>query len=154
MRGIAVEQNQKKTIEEALESDGVYVSTTSGVSMWPLFADRRDTVIISPVKGRLKKYDLPLYKRGDRYILHRVVKVLPDSYVMLGDNCMQKEYGITDGDLVGVMTAYYRKDRYGTPQGIAYRIYVRFWYHIRGIRNLIKRVYWRLTRKKGQKNSL
>ena len=139
-----MEEKQKKSIEEVLSSEGVYISTTSGVSMRPLFYDRRDTVIISPAKGRLKKYDLPLYKRGDRYILHRVIKVLPDSYVMLGDNCVSKEYGITDADIVGVMTAYYRKDRYGTPKDLGYRIYVRFWYYTYPLRKLIKTTWWKI----------
>ena len=31
---------------------------------------------------RLKKYDVPLYRRGADYVLHRVVKVLPESYVI------------------------------------------------------------------------
>ena len=150
--GIAVEDKQKKSIEEVLNSKGVYVSTTSGVSMRPLFYDRRDTVIISPVKGRLQKYDLPLYKRGDRYILHRVIKVLPDSYVMLGDNCVSKEYGITDADIVGVMTAYYRKDRYGTPKDLGYRLYVRFWYYTHPIRIPLKKLWWKIRAKKDRSN--
>lgn len=150
--GIAVEEKQKKTIEEMLAEEGVYVSTTSGVSMRPLFADRRDTVIISPVKGRLQKYDLPLYKRGDQYILHRVIKVLPDSYVMLGDNCVSKEYGITDADIVGVMTAYYRKDRYGTPKALGYRLYVRFWYYTYPLRKLMKKIWWKIKAKKDRSN--
>ena len=139
---------EKKTIEEVLASEGVYVSTTSGVSMQPLFYDRRDTVIISPVKGRLKKYDVPLYRRGDQYILHRIVKVLPDSYVICGDNCINLEYGITDADIVGVMTAFYRKDRYGTPSDLSYRIYVFIWCHTHFLRSLCKRIWWRLKKKK------
>ena len=77
-----MENKETRSVEEALRENGVYISTTSGVSMRPLFANRRDTVIISPVNGRLKKYDVPLYRRGDQYILHRIVKVLPDSYVI------------------------------------------------------------------------
>ena len=48
------ENKETKSVEEALRENGVYISTTSGVSMCPLFANRRDTVIISPVNGRLK----------------------------------------------------------------------------------------------------
>ena len=52
--------------------------------------------------GRLKKYDVPLYKKGDSYVLHRVMEVLPDSYIIRGDNCDQKEYGITDDQILGM----------------------------------------------------
>ena len=61
------EQNQR--IEDVLETQGMYVSTTVGVSMYPMLRDRRDTVVISPCKGILQKYDVPLYRRGHNYFL-------------------------------------------------------------------------------------
>ena len=77
--------NKERTIEEVLKEDGVFVSTTAGMSMYPMLRNRRDTIIVKPYEGRLKKYDIPLYKRNGTYILHRIVKVLPDSYVICGD---------------------------------------------------------------------
>ena len=75
--------------------------------MYPMLRDRRDTIMIRPVEGRLKKYDVPLYRRGYRrgeaYVLHRIVKVLPDSYVICGDNCFKKEYGIREEQILGVL---------------------------------------------------
>lgn len=67
--------SRKLTIEEALESQGFYMSTTVGVSMFPLLRNRRDTILIRPVTEPLKKYDVPLYKRGNNYVLHRIVKI-------------------------------------------------------------------------------
>ncbi len=115
--------SEKMTIEEVIASEGRFVSTTSGVSMEPLFADRRDTIIILPPSGRLKKYDVPLYRRGEDYVLHRVVKVLEDSYVIRGDNCENNEHGITDDDIIGVLYAFYRKDKYVEVTNLRYRIY-------------------------------
>lgn len=115
--------SEKLTIEELIAAEGKFVSTTSGISMEPLFSDRRDTIIVLPPKGRLKKYDVPLYRRGDEYVLHRVVKVLPDSYVIRGDNCENNEYGITDNDIIGVLYAFYRKNKYVEVTNLRYRIY-------------------------------
>lgn len=112
-------------IEDILEKDGAFVSTTVGSSMYPMLRDRRDTVVIRKYAGRLKKYDVPLYKRNGRYILHRIVKVLPDSYIIRGDNCRRKEYGITDQDIIGVLREFYRDDKKIDMEGIAYRLYVR-----------------------------
>ena len=114
-----------KTIAQALQETGLYVGTTKGVSMEPLFRDSRDTIVIVPPTGRLKKYDVPLYRRGDDYVLHRVIKVNPDSYVICGDNCLQKEYGITDEDIVGVLTEFYRKDKHCYVTDRGYRWYAR-----------------------------
>ena len=51
----------------------MYVSTTSGVSMYPMLRNRRDTIIVKPPTAPLKKYDVPLYRRGDDYVLHRII---------------------------------------------------------------------------------
>ena len=51
-----------------------------GVSMLPMLRQGMDTVTISPIEGKLKKYDLPLYQRDNgKYVLHRVIRVA-DTY--------------------------------------------------------------------------
>lgn len=130
---------EKKTIEQAIEQEGKFVSTTSGFSMYPLLYDRRDTIIILPKNGRLKKYDVPLYRRGDAYVLHRIVKVLPDSYVICGDNCECYEYGIRDEDIIGYLAAFYRKDKYCTVDNRVYRFYSFVMVHTHHIRVFYKR---------------
>ena len=84
-----------ETMEQMLKEQGFLASTAVGISMNPMLRNRRDTILIAPVAGRLKKYDVPLYRRGDDYVLHRIVQVLPDSYVICGDNCMEREYGMS-----------------------------------------------------------
>ena len=116
---------QGTDIETILEKEGVFVSTTSGVSMYPMLRDRRDTIIVTKPDGRLKKYDVALYKRGESYVLHRVIKVLPDSYIIRGDNCLAKEYGITDGDVIGKLKSFYRKEKEINMMSISYRLYSR-----------------------------
>ncbi len=98
-------------IEDVLAREGVYVGTTAGVSMWPLLRHRRDTVVVEPCAGRLRVHDVPLYRRGDAYVLHRIVEVRPDSYVICGDNCVAKERGVTDEQILGVLAGLYRDDR-------------------------------------------
>lgn len=31
-----------------------------------------------------------------------------ENYVICGDNCLYREYGVTDEDIVGVLTGFYR----------------------------------------------
>ena len=57
------------TIEEAVAREH-FVITPHGVSMWPMIRNGKDTVLIEPVNGRLKKYDIPLYKdKRGRYVM-------------------------------------------------------------------------------------
>lgn len=116
---------QENKIEEILAREGLYVSTISGISMKPMLVNRRDTVVISPVSGRLNKYDVALYKSGGKYVLHRVVKVLPDSYIMCGDNCTLLEKGIKDEHIIGRLSEVWRGDEKLDMNSFKYRIYCR-----------------------------
>ena len=50
-----------ENIEEILSGQGFYVSTTVGMSMWPMLKNRRDRIVISPVGDRqLRPLDVPL----------------------------------------------------------------------------------------------
>lgn len=131
-------------IEEMLATEGVYVSTTVGVSMRPLLRSRRDTVIIEPVREKLKRFDLPLYKRDGEYILHRIVEVTESGYVILGDNCVAKEYNVTDKDIVGVARAFYRGNVYFTAENIIYKAYSRVWYYLYPVRMKLRGLRGRL----------
>ncbi len=134
------------SIEQAIAKEGKFVSTTSGISMKPLFADRRDTIIVLPKNGRLKKYDVPLYRRGGEYVLHRIVRVLPDSYVICGDNCENYEYGIRDEDIIGVLSAFYRKDKYCTVNNMFYRAYAVYIVNSFPVRMLYRKARRKLSR--------
>lgn len=142
--------SSKRQIEDVLAEEGLFVSTTVGVSMFPMLRNRRDTIIVMPYEGRLKKYDVPLYKRGSDYILHRIIEVLPDSYVICGDNCIQKEYGITDEQILGVLTGFYRGSKQINMDGFGYKLYVCVWcrlYPIRKIYGRMRRVAVRIWHK-------
>ena len=135
-------------IEEVLKEQGMFINTTTGYSMFPMLRDRKDTIVITPYEGRLKKFDVPLYKVEDRYILHRIIEVLPDSYVIRGDNCEMKEYGITDQDILGVLTSFYRGDKEVNMNGLGYRFYVRLWYYTFGLRKAVKFLYRKVKYRK------
>lgn len=147
---------EQRRIDDVVAQDGIYAGTTSGVSMYPMLRDRRDTIIIQPCHGRLKKYDVPLYRRGEKYVLHRIVKVLPDSYVICGDNCIRKEYGISDRQIIGVLTGFYRDGKVIDMNGYGYRFYARIWVWLYPFRVFIKLAgaAWRKVTKKAGKDEI
>lgn len=131
-------------IEDVLRQEGLYVSTTHGVSMYPLLRDGRDTVIIRPVDGRLRKYDVPLYRVGSKYVLHRIVRVLPDGYTIRGDNCLTAEH-VRDAQIIGVLTGLYRGDRAVDLSGPGYRLYCRVWCALSPLWRLYRRACGRAS---------
>ena len=111
-----------RVIEDILEKEGMYVSNTKGISMLPTLKEGRDAVVILPCTQRLKKYDVALYRRGNDYVLHRVIKVLPDSYVCRGDNCIAREYGITDANVLGKLAECHRRDKRISTDSLSFKL--------------------------------
>ena len=99
------------SIEDYLNENGTTLTYSNvGTSMMPLLRQGKDLFIVKK-KGteRCKVGDVVLYKRPpDKYVLHRVVEVRSEDYVILGDNCINREYGIRDKDILGIMTGYVR----------------------------------------------
>ncbi len=117
------------TFEEEIQRTGELVYTNVGYSMMPLIRQHRDLVVIKKPQGRCRKYDVPLYKRADgKYILHRILAVRPQDYVIRGDNCWKKEYGITDSQIVGVLSAVVRDGKTIPVTDWRYQAYARLWH--------------------------
>lgn len=102
--------NSNSTFEEILESQGRLVYTNVGTSMMPLLRQRRDLLVIVPKPaGRLRLWDVPLFKRDNgQYIMHRVLWVRKHDYLICGDNQWRIERGITDRHIIGVLEAVVR----------------------------------------------
>ena len=133
------------SFEEELEKSGKLVYTTVGVSMRPLIKQDRDIAIISKPRERLKKFDVALYKRPNgQYVLHR------DGYIILGDNCISKEYNIKDSQILGVLTSLNRNGKEIDLNSFGYKLYVRAryaHYPVRVIIHKLKRFIKRLLKR-------
>ncbi len=132
---------KKYSFEELLQKDGYLVYTNVGYSMMPLLRQRRDLIEIhAKGPGRCKKYDVVLYKRADKYILHRILKVLPEGYVIAGDHNTFLETDIKDENILGVMTRVIRDGKSITPDNVLYRMYVHLWCDFYPVRMLLIRL--------------
>lgn len=139
------------TFEELLAKDGKLVYKTRGVSMEPMLRQDRDLVIIRIPGSRLKKNDVALYKRGKDYVLHRVIEVMPDHYLIRGDNTYGLET-VPDEAVIGVLTGFQRKGKQHDVTEWGYQLYVRFWnviYPLRASYVRFRRLAIRIARKLG-----
>lgn len=114
--------------EQTLQTEGVLFYRIEGVSMQPMLRQKRDAVVLCPPQGRLRKLDVALYRRSSgKYVMHRVVRVLPEGYVIRGDNCFFDETDITDREIIGVLTAFVRRGREHQATDRLYRLYAHLW---------------------------
>ena len=112
-------------IQERLAAGESVKFTPNGISMRPMLEGGRDCVVLSPVRGKLKKYDLPLYRRDNgQYILHRIVRA-GDDYTCRGDNQLYDETGVRQEQLIAVVTSFTRNGKTYSVTDFTYRLYCR-----------------------------
>ena len=128
--------------EELLEKDGQIITHVVGTSMKPLLKDRQSIVIVEaadrvpPIKG-----DVVLYKTNNRYILHRIRKILPEEYLIRGDSTWTMEH-VPKEAILATMTGFYRKPegKLFTRNSLSYRFYLALLPCIRVIRKYGSRI--------------
>lgn len=137
-------------IGEYIEENGEAIITPVGTSMWPMLRSRRDTVLLTKPRGRLKKYDLPVYKRDDgMLVMHRVMEVHSDSYTMCGDHQTVLEHGVREDQIIAVVKGFYRDEKYVASDNKLYLMYCRFWCSLkRRGRILLLISYWNALKTK------
>ena len=114
------------TIEELLMRDGKLVYKIRGRSMEPMLRQNRDLVILEPLKGKLMRHDVALYRRGKDYVLHRVIQVGGNDYLFRGDNTYADELVLPEA-IVGILTGFVRKGKQISVTDRKYQICVRCW---------------------------
>lgn len=142
-------QNEITDYETLIEKDGIFAQLTKGFSMMPLIRQNRDTIIVKKLEEKPKENDVLLYKnKSGKYVLHRVIKVLENGYIIRGDNNFFNEYDIKDENIIGILEGFYRDDKFiDCSNNKLYKIYVqlnRRTYYLRKIfskiRSLLSRI--------------
>lgn len=141
----------KSSYEEQLQQHGVLVYTNVGDSMMPLLRQGRDLMVIEKrPEGRMKKYDAVLYKRPTTgaYVMHRILKVRKDDYVLCGDNRTWREYGVKDDWILGVLTAVIRDGKQISVKDWRYQLYVHLWCDFFWVRRIVIGIRRRIRKAK------
>lgn len=113
-------------IREVVESGGEFTMKTRGTSMLPMLSDGGDSVILVKAPEKLLCGDVAFYKRANgQYVLHRVVDVRDDGYVMRGDSQIVNEYNVAHESVIAVMKAYIKDGKRIEADDSEYRKYVR-----------------------------
>lgn len=120
--------------------------TVTGYSMMPMLHQYRDTVQLKPVDGALQPGNIALYLRDSgRYVLHRVIRLIPEGYLFCGDNQAELE-PVRQDQLIAVVDGYTKNGRIRRLDTVGYQLYCfvfvkLFW---------IRKYYIRLRRRLGR----
>ena len=129
-------------IRERLAAGQSVQFSPRGSSMLPMLRQGIDTVTLSPLPEKLKKFDIPLYQRSSgQYVLHRIVSV-SDTITCIGDNQVDCETGLRREQMIAIVTAFTRGDKQYTVEDPAYRLYCHVWHYSRPVRKI-----WRAAKR-------
>jgi len=139
-------------LEEYLDRNESLTYWNRGRSMLPLIREGKDLVTVEK-KGdgqRFKRFDVVLYRKNGKLILHRIIKVRKADYVIMGDNTYRPETGISDDIILGKMTVFERNGMRRTVRDPIYLVYVYLWWFffpIRWIANVFANCSRRILKK-------
>ena len=104
-------------IEEAISTGGEFRLFHRGKSMLPLLREGKDSVLL--VKpDEIKKNDIVLFVReSGQFVMHRIVKIKGDEYIMCGDYQCVLEHGIKKENIVAKVKGIYRDNDYYELEG-------------------------------------
>ena len=141
--------NEQLNIEQVLAQNGESISSSAGMSMYPMLRHRRDMIVVETVKRPLKKHDVPVYRlKSGKIVMHRILKVTPECYIIRGDNLFFKEY-VKPEQVIGVLKAFYRDGKHydcaTSRKYHAYIVWIRLSYPLRyvwvkGIRPILSKI--------------
>ncbi len=116
------------TIEEQLDKDGYVLELSVGNSMKPLINQRTEQLLIEKFNDFPKRKDVVLFKRGSgKLVLHRIISVRKDGFVIRGDNCYKNER-VSAEQIIGILKGFYKGDRFvDCDKDIPYRLFVSVW---------------------------
>ncbi len=134
-------------IEEKLRNGGTVMLPITGTSMLPLLVWGRDSVEI--IKCDIANVgDIIFYRRDDgNFVLHRIVGIDDKGFILCGDNQVNKEYGICDRHIIGVVKSITRKKKNFSVNSRLYKLYSKLWVTILPYRNYILIPYRKITKR-------
>lgn len=101
-------------IREKLAMGGTVRIKPQGTSMLPAIRPGRDEITLKKPVFPLKRYDIPFCRAPGGFVLHRVIEVKKDGYIICGDNLHRLEH-ITEDMVIAVVAAIVRDGREEIP---------------------------------------
>lgn len=120
-----------------------------GVSMNPFLRDELDCVTISRCDAtKLKKGDVVLFLFKDHHLLHRIIDVKDDRYIIRGDGCFAACEWADTSHVLGIVTQVIRPSGKSiSTQSFGWRFRSSLWYHLGAFPRKVCLKIWHLFRK-------
>ncbi len=126
-------------VKETLESGLSVKFTVTGMSMWPFFTGRRDSVVVKKCDfSELKKGDIILFSPAEKvYLLHRVIKKTGKNFVTAGDGNTFTDGTFNPDTVIARVSQIHRKDKTFSADSKSFILLSKIWMSLFPIRGPI-----------------
>ena len=118
-----------------------------GSSMFPFLRNEMDEVCLSPLTETPKKMDIVLFRFNGKHILHRIIDVKDDTYIIQGDGIYMSSEYCKKQDIVGIVTSLHKAGwkPVSTSSGW-YKFFSALWFKFRFCRRYLLAILWRICK--------
>ena len=115
-------------LKEMVEDGHEVVITVAGWSMTPFLRHQRDRVLLKKPLRPLKADDIVFYQRkSGQFVLHRIYKVKPDGYYMMGDHQLAWEGPIESDAVFAIVAEVERNGRWISTEARSWKFVSFLW---------------------------
>ena len=114
----------------------------AGSSMSPFLIHERDMIYFKKPDRELKKGDMVFFqRRSGQFIMHRIWKVRPVGYYIVGDAQTQIEGPVERDQIFARITKVRRKGKWLEPGDFWWEFFEHVWLHMIPLRHVLMRWY-------------
>lgn len=131
-----------------LTEEGKEVSMTiSGNSMSPFLIHARDVICFKKPDRELRRGDMVFYQRKTgQYVMHRIWKVGPDGYYIVGDAQQEIEGPVLREQIFAIITKVRRKGKWIEPGNPWWEFFEHLWIRMLPVRKIFISGYAAVTK--------
>lgn len=143
-----VDTREYVSVLRELTEQGKEVSLLiSGNSMSPFLIHQRDYIYFKKPDRKLKKGDMVFYQRDSgQYVMHRIWKVKPEGYYIVGDAQIEIEGPVREDQIFARITKVQRKGKWIEPGDFWWEFFEHVWIRMVPVRRKMMAIYAKVIR--------
>lgn len=138
-----VDTREYVSVLRGIAEEGKVVSMLiAGSSMAPFLCHNRDYIYFTRPERELCRGDMVFYQRDNgQYVMHRIYRVKPDGYYMVGDAQTQIEGPLRREQIFAVITQVKRAGKMIRPGDFWWEFFEHIWIRIVPARRIVTALY-------------
>ena len=134
-------------LRELVEEGKEVSRLIAGSSMAPFLVHRRDYIYFKKPERNLRKGDMVFFERDSgQYVMHRIWKVKPDGYYIVGDAQTEIEGPVREEQIFAIITKVRRKNQWIAPGDFWWEFFEHIWIRMVPVRRIVMKLYAKIIK--------